>query len=102
MNIRHDKLLIKWFQEHPFAETTVMQCKKCGLMYKPNLGHICEKVKKCGDCVFAVPTKWGNNCTGLYVECTNEEHIKKWCKTDIAKKRLRTAYACKNFKERGD
>lgn len=99
--IRHDKLLIKWFQEHPFAETTVMKCDDCGFFYKPSLGHICQKINKCGDCAFAIPTEWGNKMSGLYVECTNKEHIKKWCKTEISRKRQRTTLACKCFKEKG-
>ena len=32
----------KWFKEHPFAQTTVTCCEKCGLYYKPILGHKCK------------------------------------------------------------
>ena len=99
--IRHDKKLRAWFKEHPFEETTVMQCEVCGFMYKPSLGHICEKVNKCGDCAFAIRGTWGGKTSDLYVECTNEEHIKKWCKNDTARTRQKTHLACKNFKEKG-
>lgn len=33
----------KWFQNHIGAQTTVMCCEKCGLWYKPILGHKCKK-----------------------------------------------------------
>ena len=32
----------KWFVRHIGAETTVQQCEKCGLYYKPILGHKCK------------------------------------------------------------
>lgn len=32
----------KWFRNHITAQTTVMQCEKCGLWYKPILGHKCK------------------------------------------------------------
>ena len=28
-----------WFDKNPDAQTTVMQCERCGLYYKPTLGH---------------------------------------------------------------
>lgn len=33
-----------WFKSHPGAQTTVMQCPRCGLYYKPSLDH---KTKNC-------------------------------------------------------
>lgn len=33
----------KWFKDNPGAQTTVMRCEKCGLWYKPMLGHDCKK-----------------------------------------------------------
>lgn len=40
-----DKATREWFKKHPGAQTTVAQCEKCALWYKPSLGHKCE-VKK--------------------------------------------------------
>ena len=40
--IQTDKATDEWFKRHPGARTTVTQCKKCGLWYKPILGHKCE------------------------------------------------------------
>jgi len=39
----YDKETKKWFDKHPLAQTTVMQCSKCGLWFKPILGHKCKK-----------------------------------------------------------
>ena len=36
----------KWFVRHIGAETTVQQCEKCGLWYKPILGHKCKAKKE--------------------------------------------------------
>lgn len=33
----------KWFNGHTFNQTTVCKCEKCGLFYKPSLGHKCNK-----------------------------------------------------------
>lgn len=35
-----------WMKKHPEAQTTVCKCEKCGLFYKPSLGHKCKKVKQ--------------------------------------------------------
>ncbi len=35
--VKNDVALEKWFRNHPDAETTMMQCAKCGLYYKPSL-----------------------------------------------------------------
>ncbi len=43
--IKYDKATEKWFKEHPLAESTVCQCKVCGLWYKGSLGHSCKKAK---------------------------------------------------------
>ena len=42
----YDKETEKWFKNHPDAQTTVMQCDKCGLFYKPSLGHKCKYAPK--------------------------------------------------------
>ena len=36
-----DKATNDWFKYNPDARTTVTQCTKCGLWYKPSLGHNC-------------------------------------------------------------
>ncbi len=41
--VKNDSALEEWFRQHPNAETTVMICEKCGLHYKPILGHKCKK-----------------------------------------------------------
>lgn len=35
-----------WFKTHPGAQTTVIQCPKCGLYYKPSLGHKTRNCRK--------------------------------------------------------
>lgn len=39
-----DQATAEWFRQHPFAQTTVMKCENCGLVYKPILGHKCKKL----------------------------------------------------------
>ena len=46
MSSNFDKRIERWFKEHPYAETTVMTCDRCGLSYKPSLGHDCPKLSK--------------------------------------------------------
>lgn len=53
---------------------------------------------KCGSCVYAVPTVFGKVRT--YVECTNQEHVQRYCRREITRKRQRTQQACKSYKER--
>ena len=38
-----DRETQKWFERNIFAESTLMRCPKCGLYYKPELGHKCTK-----------------------------------------------------------
>lgn len=40
--IECDKATNEWFEYHPGARTTVARCEKCGLYFKPSLGHECE------------------------------------------------------------
>lgn len=41
--VRFDEETRKWFRNNLGAQTTVMCCEKCGLWYKPILGHKCKK-----------------------------------------------------------
>lgn len=43
MKIKYDMDTKKWFRKNPFLQTTVEKCDKCGLFYKPILGHKCRK-----------------------------------------------------------
>ena len=36
---RFDPETRKWFKKNWSAQTTVMRCERCGLYYKPSLGH---------------------------------------------------------------
>lgn len=42
--IQVDEPTKKWMEERPdYFQTTVRKCEKCGLYYKPSLGHKCKK-----------------------------------------------------------
>lgn len=43
MKVKYDRKTRAWFSSKLNAETTVCQCDKCGLFYKPSLGHKCKK-----------------------------------------------------------
>ena len=43
MKVKYDETTEKWFKQHPDVVSTVMRCEKCGLFYKPSLGHKCRK-----------------------------------------------------------
>ena len=45
LGIRFDDKTEAWMNEHPWTETTVARCIRCGEYYKPNLGHICRVLK---------------------------------------------------------
>ena len=51
---------------------------------------------KCGGCKYAEPTTFGKS--KVYVRCTNEEHVKRYCHRPISVKRQRTQPACKSYK----
>lgn len=52
---------------------------------------------KCGSCIYAKPTTFGNST--IYVECTNIEHLARFCcNHEVSKKRQRTHKGCKNYK----
>lgn len=40
--IKYDYETNKWFNKRPLIQTTVVQCEKCRLFYKPSLGHNCK------------------------------------------------------------
>lgn len=41
--VKMDDATKEWFKYHPGARTTVMKCEKCGLYFKPSLGHKCKE-----------------------------------------------------------
>ena len=58
-----------------------------------------ELQNKCGSCVYAKPIiAFGKS--KCYVQCTNREHIERFCTREISTLRQRTNLACKNYKER--
>lgn len=38
-----DKVTTEWLSSHFGQETTLCQCKRCGLYFKPSLGHRCRR-----------------------------------------------------------
>lgn len=43
MKVEMDAATKNWFRNRPVWEvTTVQKCEKCGLFYKPELGHKCK------------------------------------------------------------
>ena len=42
MRIKYDKATKAWLNSHICKQTTVCWCGKCGLFYKPSLGHKCK------------------------------------------------------------
>ena len=40
--IKFDKQTKKWFAKNFSGQATVMKCEKCGLFFKPSLGHKCK------------------------------------------------------------
>ncbi len=41
-----DKETQRWFEKHLRVETTLARCEKCGLFFKPELGHKCKMDKE--------------------------------------------------------
>ena len=57
---KFDKKTEKWFKNMPEGtQTTVMTCEKCGLSYKPSLGHNCKFEKTPKSCPFCHEDKEG-------------------------------------------
>ena len=45
MEIKFDRATKAWFDSKRFGEqTTLCRCDKCGLFYKPMLGHKCKNM----------------------------------------------------------
>ena len=63
------------------------------------LAEYVDLKNKCGSCVYAKPTVAFGKST-CYVNCTNQEHIERFCKREISTLRQRTNPACKKYKER--
>ncbi|MCR5835988.1 MAG: hypothetical protein K6G88_05755 [Lachnospiraceae bacterium] len=42
MKVKYDKETQRWFEKNLAQQTTVMKCEKCGLFFKPSLGHKCK------------------------------------------------------------
>lgn len=47
--MKYDKETKKWFSRNIGQQTTVCKCGKCGLFYKPSLGHKCNLTKETKD-----------------------------------------------------
>lgn len=43
--VKFDPETRKWFAQHLDAQTTVMKCERCGLYFKPSLGHKASNYK---------------------------------------------------------
>ena len=47
MKVKYDANTSRWFKKQIYGgitcQTTVCQCDKCNLLYKPSLGHKCKK-----------------------------------------------------------
>lgn len=75
--------------------------------YEEKIADLTEEVKrmkladkKCCSCFYSKPYTGESRTFKSYVECTNEVHLKTYCKSRNAKYRLRTTKACKCYKER--
>lgn len=44
--VRFDAATKEWFRNRIEMQTTVCKCEKCGLHYKPSLGHKCKGKKR--------------------------------------------------------
>lgn len=43
MKVKCDQETQRWLDKNIAQQTTVMKCEKCGLFFKPSLGHKCRK-----------------------------------------------------------
>lgn len=60
-----------------------------------------ELQNKCGSCVYAKPiVAFGKS--KCYVQCTNREHIERFCTREISTLRQRTNPACKNHQPQAE
>ncbi len=56
----------------------------------------------CGTCIYAKPYVGEGKTFKSYVECTNKEHLEKYCKYQNSQYRQKTTKACKCYKARSD
>ena len=49
MTVKFDRATKAWFDSHIGQQTTVCHCEKCGLFYKPILGHKCKAKRSDGE-----------------------------------------------------
>ena len=42
----YDETTEQYLLRHFGIETTVCRCEKCGKLYKPSLGHVCEENRR--------------------------------------------------------
>lgn len=55
---------------------------------------------RCGTCMYAKPVQRPGKTT-IWVECTNEEHLRKYCTNyEGTKYRPKYTHACKSYRER--
>lgn len=40
--LKFDNKTKEWFRNNADRQTTLVRCSKCGLWYKPSLGHKCS------------------------------------------------------------
>lgn len=86
MKVKYDAPTSHWFHEHPRSETTVVQCKECGLFYRPSLGHKCrlsdkrkhskKEERMCGG-------EW-RYCDGICAHCS----LPKMCFSTTTEKKM--------------
>lgn len=67
----YDKETEKWFENHPDAQTTTMQCDKCGLSYKPSLGHKCKYALKKAEKILPCPFCGAHYSDTAMIGCVN-------------------------------
>lgn len=49
MTVKYDRATKAWFNSHIGQQTTVCKCEKCGLFFKPSLGHKCKAKRSDGE-----------------------------------------------------
>ena len=87
--LKFDPKTYDWMQDREWSEITVTKCKVCGLHYKPELGHFCNKAPKLefnrvlGKIELrACPVALENPCKG---KPNNTIDVVMWCKDSDGK-----------------